>query len=123
MRLTYECTAAPENAADPLDTTCRRMLPHLLSGILGWRFADGDDGWSPRHNSHHQINLKLVLNYNLQVHLCRLQIRVLLPRGKLDPAPSRCRLAWTRSRPCVQLQVPVEFLRVAMTLLMEQRMQ
>jgi hypothetical protein len=56
IQLTYECAAAPENAADPVGTTCRRMLPHLLTSILGWRFADGDDGWSPRHVPYNQSN-------------------------------------------------------------------
>jgi hypothetical protein len=60
MQLTYECAAAPENASDPVGMTCRRMLPHLLTSVLGWRFADGDDGWSPRHAPHNQSNRKSV---------------------------------------------------------------
>ena len=49
IRLAYECAAAPENAADVANTACRRMLPHILSCILGWKFAEGDGGWCPRY--------------------------------------------------------------------------
>lgn len=51
MQLTYDCAAAPENKSDAADTACRRMLPHILSSVLCWRFAEGDDGWNPRHVS------------------------------------------------------------------------
>jgi hypothetical protein len=66
MQLTYECAAAPENAADSVGSTCRRMLPHLLTSILGWRFADGDDGWSPRHVPYNQSNHILVSLVNFR---------------------------------------------------------
>jgi hypothetical protein len=66
MTLTYECASAQENAADMAGTACRRMLPHMLSCILGWRFAEGDNGWSPRHaclRATHAISLLIFIRY------------------------------------------------------------